>query len=150
MESSPYRTYDDIKICDVYIPKGTGIMVDIGKVFNKDQCLIISIAACHHNPTQWHEPAKFIPERFDPTSEYFTKPGTNEQRDSTAFIPFSTGSRGCPAMMYAVTQVKTLLAYFLSRVEYTIDEEYMNNPHVYFGLESVDTLEGTIIRKFHN
>lgn len=62
MLSTLYSTYEDVEVCGVKIPK--------------DTITVFNMIACHFNPDQWQEPKKFIPERFDPTSEYFTKPGT--------------------------------------------------------------------------
>lgn len=62
MISNSYLTLEDAVVCNVKIPK--------------DTIVYLNIAACHYNPEQWHDPKRFIPERFDPTSEYFTKPGT--------------------------------------------------------------------------
>lgn len=62
MLTTTYLTYEDVEVCGVIIPK--------------DTILYLNLAAPHYNPAQWHDPKSFIPERFDPTSEYFTKPGT--------------------------------------------------------------------------
>lgn len=71
--SHPYQAFKDTSICGVEIPESTKIQINYGN-FNT----LISLAACHFNPKQWHEPEKFIPERFDPSSDYFTVPGTGK------------------------------------------------------------------------
>jgi cytochrome P450 len=44
----------------------------------------------HKDPVEWKEPEKFIPERFDPSSEYFLRPD-GKKRKPLAFIPFLAG-----------------------------------------------------------
>lgn len=90
----------------------------------------------HNNPEQWQEPEKFIPERYDPESEYFTIPGSQCTRDPLSYLPFSTGPRGCPGMQFALTEIKTLVAFFICRVEYSIPKELLEDPYIHFGLES--------------
>ena len=55
-ESLNYCAVQDTQICGVPIPKDTRLRVDF---------------TCRHlNSSDWQQPMKFIPERFDPTSEY--------------------------------------------------------------------------------
>ena len=55
-----YRAKSDCKFCDIEIPKDTLVRFK----FDYE----------HMNPTQWHEPEKFIPERFDPTNKLYLRP----------------------------------------------------------------------------
>ena len=55
----------------------------------------------HFTPQEWHDPLRFLPERFDPESEYFTNPKTGKARDSYAYIPFSIGVRSWPGQTLA-------------------------------------------------
>lgn len=55
-----YETFHNVEICGVPIPKGTLIRFDL--------------FAAHLNPIEWQRPKEFIPERFDPTSEFYKKP----------------------------------------------------------------------------
>lgn len=52
--------------------------------------LSVSIAYIHHHPKYWHEPKKFIPERFDPSSPYYKRPD-GQARHPLAFTPFLGG-----------------------------------------------------------
>jgi cytochrome P450 len=47
-----------------------------------------------HDERYWKSPHSFIPERFDPTSDYYTK------RPSGTLIPFSIGHRKCIGSRY--------------------------------------------------
>lgn len=123
----PYEALEDWKICDVELKKGSHIMLNIG--------------ACHFNPVQWHEPNLYIPDRFDPESNYYTKPGSQEPRDACAFLPFSFGQRACPGSIYAMLWIKTMLSFFLWRVEYSIPQKFLDKKNVHFGLDSDWTLE---------
>jgi cytochrome P450 len=91
----------------------------------------------------------FIPERFDPNSEYFNKPGTTESRGTFSYIPFSIGARACPGVSFAMLEIKTLLAYLLCRVDYEIDASIMKDEHAFFELEANINLPGRITKKFH-
>lgn len=134
----------DAEICDVKVSKGTAVYIDIGKI-----TLIIFIASNHFNPKKWHDPNRFIPERFDQNSEYYFKPGSEDVRDSSAFIPFSIGARRCPGDAYALNAMKALVAYTVLRIEYTIDKEVLKDDLYHIGLEGEETLPGKIIKKFN-
>ena len=51
-------------------------------------------------------------------------------------------------MLYAMTEIKVILAYLLCRVDYDIDPDYLNDQYMYLGLEGTSTLPGKITRKF--
>ncbi|CDS14232.1 hypothetical protein LRAMOSA06402 [Lichtheimia ramosa] len=46
----PRRVEEDTELCGVFLPKGTHITLDIFEI--------------HNNPTVWHDPSRFDPERF--------------------------------------------------------------------------------------
>ena len=54
----------------------------------------------HKDPTQWQSPEAFIPERFDPSSDYFKKPD-GSKRHAWAYGPFLGGSRVCLGKSFA-------------------------------------------------
>lgn len=39
-------------------------------------------------------------------------------------------------MQFALTEIKTLVAFFICRVEYSIPKELLEDPYIHFGLES--------------
>ena len=116
IESLRYRAYEDINICDVDIPK--------------DSLIHIDIHGLHYNSEQWIEPFKFIPERFDPDSQYFLRPNSDKARSSYAHASFSYGARACPGQTMAMLEIKIIVAYILSNIEYSIDEEIINKDDI--------------------
>ena len=60
-----------------------------------DHMIQFNIYALHHNMEEWKEHDKYIPERFDPKSEYFLRPDGNK-RNKYSFGPFLGGKRICP------------------------------------------------------
>lgn len=75
-----YIAKDDIEICKIPVPKGTWIQ--------------LLYAMNHLDPNEWQQPKEFIPERFDPCSDYFTPPNNGKkQRHALSYIPFSHGAR---------------------------------------------------------
>ena len=122
-----YEAYDNVKICNVSIPKGTLIRLDI--------------SSTHFNSNEWHSPTQFIPERFDPESDYFFKPNKNnegkkEPRSANTWLTFSTGLRGCPGQSLAMLEVKIIVTYILLNFEYEVEPELLENDNVGFGLGS--------------
>ena len=76
-----YKAMKSFKLKNILVPKG-----DI---------LAFNIIGIHFNKDQWKDPLEFRPERFDPTSEYFTTP-SGKTRHPLSFIPFTFGNRACP------------------------------------------------------
>ena len=100
---------------------------------NKSEFLI-NLAARHYDPTEWHEPNKFIPERFDPSHSYFNKPGFEKQiRDSSSFIPFGIGPRTWCGKEFAMYEMRIVLAYIITKLDFDIDEELLKNEYMLFG-----------------
>lgn len=60
------------------------------------------------NPNEWHEPERFIPERFDPESKYFKTP-SGEDRNEFSFIPFHFGARKCLGYKFAELIIPSLV-----------------------------------------
>ncbi|CAI2366518.1 unnamed protein product [Moneuplotes crassus] len=121
-ETISYRALENIEICGVSIPKGN--LISIG------------VFGFHYDPKHWHEPLKFMPERFDPESEYFNSPSTGKARDPLCYIPFSTGLRSCPGQTLAKLTLKIALPLLLSSIDYCIDDEILVNDKVMFSTSS--------------
>ena len=71
----------------------------------------------------WCQPEKFIPERFDPKSEYFLAPKA-EPRPNYAFMPFLGGKRICVGKTFIEVISKFTIPSILSNFdfEFTCDE----------------------------
>ncbi|CAI2365544.1 unnamed protein product [Moneuplotes crassus] len=132
--SSPYVANEEVTVCGVDISKDTQIF--------------LNIASQHYNPKIWHNPLEFIPERFDPESELYYIPGTEDPRPVTSFIPFSFGKRKCAGDNYAMTALKVFVAYILIRVEFKIESKILSNQDYILGLDAESSLKVTITKKY--
>lgn len=81
---------------------------------------------------------KFVPERFDPESEFFPPPHTEgkRQRSKYSYNPFSTHMRRCPGKNFAMLELKVIIAEFLRKFEYELEPTLTQNPYVRFSLRS--------------
>lgn len=82
------------------------------------------------NKKYWIEPEKFIPERFDPSSEYFLAPN-GKKRHPMAFVPFTGGKRICTGKTFAETVAKFVIPAILGKFRFTLkdnkgDKELIN------------------------
>jgi cytochrome P450 len=134
-QSLSYSTTEEITICGVKIPKGQEISYDI--------------ISTHYDENEWKEPFSFIPERFDPDSEYFLKPRSTSSRTALSFIPFSFGPRVCAGLSYAMLEMKVALIYILTHLEYTVDKEFLLREDVGFGISSHLELDFTVTKIKH-
>ena len=130
IESSASSPSEDITICGVDIPKGSPIK--------------LQLVGAHFNPEEWVEPYKFIPERYDPNSKYFFKPNSDKPRSPYAYVPFSQGPRSCPGRTIAMLQMKVILIYLLCKMDYTIDQEFLDKEGVAFPIYSQFQCEFTV------
>ncbi|TEA04020.1 Pentalenene oxygenase [Mycobacteroides salmoniphilum] len=71
--------------------------------------LIFSPYVTHRIPEIWPEPNEFRPQRWDPTSPRFQKPGPDE------FIPFSGGLHRCIGSEMATAEITVTLARLIAR-----------------------------------
>ena len=119
VESLPYKALDNIEICDIPIPKGAYIS--------------LNIIGRHNNSKEWIDPLNFLPERFDPESKYFTVSNkTTESRDLISYSPFSIGNRKCPGQALALLEGKVILSYLLFHIECEIPEPLIKDDNVRF------------------
>ena len=113
---------------------------------DKGQVVTISTYYPHYNPDYFEKPFEYIPERFDPQSEYFFKPGTKEPRDPKCYVPFGVGLRNCAGQTLAKLETKVLLSRLITRIDYELDEEIASNPDMKFNMMQPDILKGKITR----
>lgn len=76
-----------------------------GFKLTKGDAFYICVEAMHHDPKQWQQPEKFVPERFDSKSPWFKKPN-GDPRHSLTFNPFLGGKRGCIGKTFAEVVVR--------------------------------------------
>ncbi|XP_038720275.1 cytokinin hydroxylase-like [Tripterygium wilfordii] len=103
----PRMAFEDIKLGDLYIPKGLSIW--------------IPVLAIHHSEELWGKDSnEFNPNRFASKS---SGPGRH-------FIPFAAGQRNCIGQSFAIMEAKIILAMLISRFSFTISESYRHAPVV--------------------
>lgn len=66
--------------------------------------LLISPYTTHRCPRFWHEPERFLPERFS---------GISANRDPYTYLPFGRGARACIGQSMAMMQIQLVLATVL-------------------------------------
>jgi len=93
-----------------------------GVEFRKGDPFWIMMKYVQNDPKQWREPERFVPERFDPGSEWFLKPdGT--RRNPFAFVPFLGGSRVCLGKTFAEVTMRLTLPLYYHYFDFELVEE---------------------------
>jgi len=133
VDSLGYEAIEDVEIC--------------GVPFKKGQYMKINLYASNHSPIEHQRPHDYIPERFDPESEFFTKPNSDKARSVYSNIPFSHGPRGCPGLVIAMMQIKVAFIYILSKYNYEIDAEFLKKDGVGFALRAGIELHARFTKK---
>ena len=83
--------------------------LDNGCVIPAGTDLSVSIVGLHTSPVYYERPDEYRPERFfEPTAD----------RSAYAFIPFSAGSRNCIGQRFAMTNLKTSIAFLLRKLRF--------------------------------
>ena len=132
-ETLPYKALEDIEIWGIPIPKNSYIT--------------LNHFARHYNSEEWQYPLKFIPERFDPTSPFFFKPGSSiKARDSLSYAPFSIGPRACGGQALALLEIKVGLVVLLSKFRFEIDETILLNDRISFTIGSDCKLKWKLLK----
>ena len=106
-----------------------------GILVPKGQIIVLNIIGSLHNEEQWREPMKFIPERFDPSSEYFLTPD-GKSRNPLSWCPFTFGVRTCPGRSLGLMELKILLIYFMLTIDYEVDEATLKDDDTTFSIQS--------------
>ncbi|ORZ22410.1 cytochrome P450 [Absidia repens] len=97
------KSQEDFDLNGVFIPKNTPVVVETH--------------ALHHNPDVWKNPEQFDPERFAPGGEHETC------HEGMAWLPFSSGSRGCLGMNFSLAEQRTFLVMLLRKYEWELPED---------------------------
>ena len=121
VRSLGYKSKTSFKLGDILIPKS--------------QIITLNMYASHYSEDQWKEPLKFIPERFDPSSEYFLTP-EGKSRNPLAWCPFTFGQRTWPGRSLGLMELRILVIYFMLTIDYEVDEETLKNEDIAFAILS--------------
>lgn len=120
----------DFEVCGVPIPKGA--LVTFSFLHN------------HVNYEHWHEPMKFIPERFDPDNKYFNKASDpKERRNPTVHSPFGFGLRKCPGQVLATLETKFMVAKLVLMMDYDVAKDQLARNDMKFSFISHHRLRVT-------
>jgi cytochrome P450 len=98
----PLEAVDDHMIGKIKVKKGT--LVDLDFIAN------------NFNPKYYEDPDKFNPERF--TAKEM------QNRETYAYLPFSSGPRNCIGQHLALNEARIILSEFLSRFDYELMPGY--------------------------
>ena len=97
--SSTIRMSETIQAGPLKIRKGDGFTINMSRLMN--------------NPKEWIRPESFIPERFDPDSQFFLTPD-GRRRNTFSFSPFLGGQRICIGKTFIEIVSKLTIPVFLS------------------------------------
>ncbi|XP_021749703.1 cytochrome P450 71A26-like [Chenopodium quinoa] len=98
----PRESTQDVKINGYDIAAGTRV--------------ITNAWAIHRDPATWEDPEEFHPERFLNSSIDF-------KGQDYELIPFGSGRRGCPGILYAIANIELILASLLSKFNWALPRE---------------------------
>ena len=90
----------------------------------KGDAIIIGVNPLHHNPKEWIDHDKYIPERFDPSSPFFLTP-SGKKRNPMSYVPFLGGKRICIGKTFSEVIAKVIAAAILKQFEF----EFVNPEH---------------------
>mmetsp|Transcript_10872 Transcript_10872/g.12324 ORF Transcript_10872/g.12324 Transcript_10872/m.12324 type:complete len:109 (+) Transcript_10872:1213-1539(+) len=93
----------------------------------------VRIVNSHFNNKDWLEPDRFVPERFDPESEFYNR-AIREGCSQNVYSlrPFGHGPRNCLGQTFAKQQLRVLATYLIVMMDYEIDKELLNKKDVGF------------------
>lgn len=81
----------------------------------KGQIVGIPIWVVHHDEEVYPEPNEFKPERFNEDNK--------SKMESTSFLGFGAGPRGCIASRFAILEMKLLLASILRKYKFVNSDQ---------------------------
>ncbi len=89
----------------IHLRKGDQIMIGMGPL-------------CY-DKEQWIAPDQFIPERFDPSSQYWLTP-SGDKRNPFAFSPFLGGHRICLGKTFVEEMSKLTIPVIMQQYDFAI------------------------------
>ncbi|XP_038715774.1 cytochrome P450 CYP82D47-like [Tripterygium wilfordii] len=90
----PHESMEDCTVAGYHVPTGTRLLIDVWKI--------------HRDPRMWEDPHEFRPERFLTTHKDVDVKGHNFE-----LIPFGSGRRMCPGVLFALQVLHLTLANLL-------------------------------------
>ncbi|KAK2098917.1 hypothetical protein P7K49_024368 [Saguinus oedipus] len=101
---------------------------------DKGTHVIINLWALHHNE-EWHQPDKFMPERF------LNQAGTQLISPTLSYLPFGAGPRSCIGEILARQELFLIMAWMLQRFDLEVPDNGQlpsleGNPKVVFMIDS--------------
>ena len=104
-----------------------------GLTIKKNTNFILSISAMHHDPIQWQEPDRYIPDRFDPSSKWFKKPD-GQNRNSLTFNPFMGGKRNCVGKTFSEVVVRYTIPIIYYFTDFEVADPNWEKPTLSAGV----------------
>jgi len=108
----PYVAKEDILLNGIKVHQGMNV--------------VVQLALLHYNQNEWQSPKEFIPERFDPNSNYYKTP-TGEKRHPLSYSPFLFGPRNCVGQNIATTFLKYTIVKMLSSFKFELSAEHLQS-----------------------
>ena len=71
---------------------------------------MVDFYALHYDQSQWQDPLKFIPERWDSSNPLSLTP-SGKKRHPNSFSPWSGGKRVCFGKTFAESTMKIVVTY---------------------------------------
>jgi cytochrome P450 len=99
----PRRPLRDVELGGFTVPAGAMVFVHI--------------AAHHHDPDVWTEPAKFDPDRFSPER-------AEDKRKRGTYMPFGAGAHACIGAQLSTLEAKAFWSCFLKRARIKLAQPY--------------------------
>ncbi|XP_042496917.1 cytochrome P450 CYP82D47-like [Macadamia integrifolia] len=90
----PHEAQEDCSLSGFKVPKGTRVLVNVWKI--------------HRDPHMWSKPLEFQPERF-----LTSHADVDVRGKSFDLIPFGSGRRSCPGIMFALQTLNMMVARLL-------------------------------------
>ncbi|KAJ8047660.1 Cytochrome P450 2U1 [Holothuria leucospilota] len=96
----PHLSNCDATLGGYHIPKGTRVLINLWSI--------------HHDPEEWKDPEKFLPERFLDSDQKVFSPNS--------LVPFSLGRRVCPGETLAKMELFLFLTSLVQRYRFYVPD----------------------------
>jgi len=100
------------------------VVLSNGVTLRKNDEVYLCFKELHHDPQQWQQPEKFLPDRFDPKHPLYKKPDGG-QRHAYAFSPFFGGKRIC----IGKTFTEILVRFTIPLLYFHFDFDFVKEEH---------------------